>query len=263
MFAFIPYLSSLNCQTNESYKSSSVTTGLSREIRSRFTYVIFIVLSALLLLAFTCGESIMFSTTTHIAIKAWGWSPANAALISTVILSGCLLGRIVSSLLSTWLKPIIILASNVILFNLGCVMMLLSQYVFVSEIFLWTSSVVLGFGSSGFNPTFMLFVNQHVTLTSRLSSLMLFSINTAWLVCPFVSVLLLERVGHRAVFQLMFTAAILSVVMSMALLIVSRKLMIMTRINKPISYSNSTDATVKQGNDFTETSDNNMEEQFN
>ena len=253
LFAFIPCVS-LSHEKKKLASGLCITDEMPQKTRTHFINVIFIFLSILLLFSFTCGESIMFSMIVPVAFKSWGWSSVKATLISTVILGCCLIGRIVGMLTSAWLKPKIILAVNITLFNMGCMMMLLLQYVPINDFFLWTSFAVLGLGSSSFNPTFMLYLNQHVTLTSRLSSLMLFACNTAWLICPYSGALLLEYVGHLAVFQLMFFIVIISVISSIALLCVSRKLMTMHKVN--VDDVIKTEAKIKKINVYIETLSN-------
>ena len=192
--------------------------------------VIFLFLSVLLLFSFACSDSIMLSMIVPIAIKSWGWSVGKAGLIPTVILSGSLVGRIVTVFTSTWLKPKIILSINITLFSVGCMMMLISQYVSISDLFMWTSFAVSGLGSSSFGPTFMLYLNQHIALTPGITSLVLISTSAAWLVCPYSSALLLERVGHLAVFQLILFFVIVSIVSFVALSCVSKKLLTAKKI---------------------------------
>ena len=204
---------------------------------------IFFLLTVLYYFSHCLCESILSIVLTPIAVKVWGFAEKDAALLFTVLLFGCLSGRLLTIPLSTWLLPSSIISIHLVLLLLGITLLFLQPLFSATHVFLFVSLATFGFGISTLHTTGLLFVNRYSTLTSVLTSRILISGAVGWMVGPSCGSLLLHHLGHVAVFFSMLVAALVTSGAFVALVIIS------TCASQSIKSFSDCDRKLSAGND--------------
>lgn len=161
------------------------------------------------------SEAILLNVLTLTAIKAWRWDPRTAAFISTVILAGSNVGKVIVIVASIYIRPFAALTSNLIAYVIGYCLLLACQYVTMGEYAFWLAFVAMGLGGSTIHSSNALYLNDNLPITGRISSAITFVTCVAWIVGPYFGALLLDNVGHMITIYASF-AAILGAVICLA-----------------------------------------------
>ena len=190
-------------------KSYLTISSSAESTQSRPSKILLLVLMALFYWVTIMHEATILTLITPIAIKSWGWEVKTAALTSTVIMSGYLVGRLLSMFVSAFVEPVIMLATVISLLLVGTIQLLISQYSMTSnKIVIMSSLVILGLGQSALTAVNLFLVSKYVTITPAVSSLYLISVSSGLMVASYSGSRIYEVYGHFIIFWILLVLAV-------------------------------------------------------
>ena len=205
-FVFIVYCDKQAKTTAVKLKSDS-NVNESRESKS--LKILLLTVMVLFYLAAFMEEATILTLITPIAITSWGWAVKAAALTSSVIMIGYLIGRLLCMFVSAFIDPIIMLAVAIALILFGTIELLISQYSTTTNTFVILSSLVIfGLGQSTLSAVKLFLIGKYVTITPTVSSLYLISTSVGWILASYCSSRIYETYGHLAVFWILLVLAV-------------------------------------------------------
>ena len=194
--------------TKSKLRSTVSSSAESTQIKS--LKLLLLALMALFYLVAIIHEAAILTLITPIAIKSWGWAVQTAALTSSIIMIGYLVGRLLSMFVSAFIDPIIMLAVAIALLLFGTIQLLISQYsTTTNNVVIMSSLVILGLGQSALTAVNLFLVSKYVIITPAISSLYLISISVGWVLASYCGSRIYEAYGRLVVFWILLVLAVL------------------------------------------------------
>lgn len=217
---------------------SKLDSAINKPAESRFLKTLLLALMALFYVTAIIHEAAILTLITPIAIKSWEWAVQTAALTSSIIMIGYLIGRLLCMFMSAFIDPIIMLAAAIALLLFGTIQLLISQYsTTTNNVVILSSLVILGLGQSALSAVNLFLISKYVTMTPAVSSLYLISLSIGWMLASSCGSRIYETFGHMTVFWILLVLAVL-VLLFFVMEVIVGKLILKDKLKKGAYITN-------------------------